>query len=108
MSAFDPSRHLSNFASDPSSVVKPTCAPFQRAGFSRYDAIFGTFKHMPDRGLVERIASGEERPCVQMTAPELILMHKTDWDDVFCLYQIVAEARIRVWKNSFGPFCQQL
>jgi hypothetical protein len=54
---------------------------------------------MPDRSLVERIASGEERPCVQMSAPELMRHAQTNWDEVFCLYQIVAEARIRVRKN---------
>jgi hypothetical protein len=54
---------------------------------------------MPDRSLVERIASGEERPFDRMPAPELILHAQTNWDDVFCLYQIVAEASIRVWKN---------
>jgi hypothetical protein len=48
---------------------------------------------------MERIASGKERPCVQMTAPVLIRHAQANWDDVFCLYQIVAEARIRVWKN---------
>jgi hypothetical protein len=54
---------------------------------------------MPDRSLVERIASGEERPCVQMSAPELMRHAQTNWDEVFCLYQVVAEARIRVRKN---------
>ena len=54
---------------------------------------------MPDRSLVERIASGEERPCIQMTAPDFIRHAQANRDDVFCLYQIVAEAKIRVWKN---------
>jgi hypothetical protein len=54
---------------------------------------------MPDRDLVKRIADGEERPCIQMMADDLLRHAQTNWDDVFCLYQIVAEARIRVWKR---------
>jgi hypothetical protein len=76
-----PSRHLSNFAR-----IK-----FRSQAYARPLPAFGTFKHMPDRSLVERIASGEERPFDRMSAPELILHAQTNWDDVFCLYQIVAE-----------------
>src|SRR5689334_15816510 len=54
---------------------------------------------MPGKSLQARIASGEERPCLQMSAPDLLRDAKTHWDDVFCLYQIVAEATIRVRKN---------
>src|SRR5262245_55170374 len=54
---------------------------------------------MVDRSLIEQIANGEERPCIQMVAPDLISHAQANWDDVFCLYQIVAEARIRVRKN---------
>jgi len=55
---------------------------------------------MPEQTLAERIASGEERPCIQMTAPDMLQHAKANWDNIFCLYQIVAECRIRVSKNS--------
>jgi hypothetical protein len=52
---------------------------------------------MPDS--MTQIASGEDRPFIQMTAPALLRLAEANWNDVFCLYQIAAEARIRVWKK---------
>ncbi len=52
---------------------------------------------MPDS--MKQIASGEDRPFIQMTAPALLRLAEANWNDIFCLYQIVAEARIRVWKK---------
>lgn len=54
---------------------------------------------MPEPTLVEKIASGEERPCIQMTAPDMLKHAKANWDNAFCLYQLVAESRIRIAKN---------
>jgi hypothetical protein len=44
---------------------------------------FQEFKDMVDRSLIERIASGEERPCIQMTAPNLLRDALANWEDVF-------------------------
>jgi hypothetical protein len=52
-------------------------------------------KQMPDS--MKQIASGEDRPFIQMTAPALLRLAEANWNDAFCLYQIVAEARTRVW-----------
>ena len=54
---------------------------------------------MVDPSPMELIASGEERPFVQMEAPDLISHAQANWEDVFCLYEIVAEAKIRVREN---------
>ncbi len=47
----------------------------------------------------KRIASGEERPHVQRWASDLLRYAEANWENVFCLYEIVAEASIRVRNN---------